>query len=526
MVIVSVNEEEVNQTIIAALADSSDFVSEFECLLHKLQPNLSESFKKYNLICHDLYNLLSKRFRGLEVQPFGSTLTGLGFSDSDVDVYLGNVKKVDKDEVPQLINIKKTLQQSGKFGNCLVIPGAKIPLIKCLHLSTGIKIDINIKNKLGVLNSRLIQYYLSIDGKVKQVMLILKFWAKCHKVTGQNHLLTNYSLVLMFIFFLQQEPYKFPSVAQLQQNCPNTSETVWNGEFVPNYNFQSDKLFSGTPLELLQQFFEFYSNFPFHHEIVCPFLGRSVSRFCDIDSFVSYKQLKETFKLDSALCVQDPFEHVRNVTSSVSECVLDKFVQLCQMGKNITETPNPVIYKLLTVKPPEKSHVKIEGDLLHMELTKTSLFTQSLSGLEWFEFVDNFLTICLRDFLAMKVKLNSNEDSNKRVYVCTSKMNLWHARKTTAKQLNLDVNMTLVDREWAITTKLKELTPTVKDLPDILGFKLTVCGVEQKVSVTIEKINSFKKSHGKSFNIFFAANFPHWLESYEKDMSKAREDAL
>lgn len=502
-------------------------------MLHKLQPNLSESFQKYNLICHDLYNLLNNRFRGLEVQPFGSTLTGLGFNDSDIDIYLGNVKRHVDDEVPKLINIKKTLQQSGKFGNCFVIPGAKIPLIKCLHLSTGIKIDINIKNKLGVLNSRLIQYYLSIDAKVKQVMLILKYWAKCHKVTGQNHLLTNYTLVLMFIFFMQQEPYKFPSVAQLQQNeCPNTSQTVWSGEFVPNYNFQSDKLSSCSPLELLHQFFEFYLNFPFHNEVICPFLGRSVPRpqFLNVDSlpdsFTRYKQLsiKEIIKLDSALCLQDPFEHSRNVASAVSECVLDKFVVLCQMGKTITETPSQVIYKLLTMKPPQKAHSKfVEGDILHIVLTKTSLFTQSLSAMEWFEFVDNFLTICLRDFLAMKVKLNSNED-NKRVYVCTSKVNLWHARKTTAKQLNLDSNMTLVDREWAITTRLRELIPSVKDLPDILGFKLTVQGGEHDVSITIEKLNSFKKSHGKSFNIFFAANFPHWLESYEKDMSKARED--
>ncbi|XP_050300385.1 uncharacterized protein LOC126738936 isoform X2 [Anthonomus grandis grandis] len=550
-------DEKMYKQIIDELKEINNFDHECLLLVGRLQPDQNDSARKCNTICQDLYNTLHERYYNIRIHPFGSTLTGLGFKNSDVDVYLSNVTDDDKDgvEVNHLNVIKRLLVKSYKFINCFVIATAKIPIIKCVHKATGIKCDININNILGVCNTKLIHYYLSLNNKLRQAMIILKYWGKHHKITGQNHLFTNYSLALMFIFFLQQEPYKFPSVFSLQQfGCqqyPNI-QGVWNGEFVPNYKFYSDKLSYTSLLELVEQFFSYYLQFCYKTLIICPYLGKPLPKTYFAEpanlpySYERYKRYvlsddpenssKKRLKADSAICLQDPFEHYRN-TTAVIDSVLDKFVDFCKLGKTICEGRKNVLYKLLTEQPPNSKRPKIysEEDLLRLSLHKIG---NHCSEQEWFNRVVNFITIVLTDFLLFmtlnKIEETSTSEDTKNgnqsdmgglrkiSFTYGGRIDMWNARKATAKQLKLgNLSNNLIEREMAITNHLKEVYKNFQNNEFIISFDLTIeqCK-DAEVLIQVRKISAYKKSF-KSFAMFLSANVPLWFEIYEKDLRKA-----
>ncbi|XP_066253921.1 speckle targeted PIP5K1A-regulated poly(A) polymerase-like [Euwallacea similis] len=537
--------ERIHQDIITELKSLNNFDQEFLCMAQKLQPNLGESFKKYNLICQDLYNFLSGSFENMQVHPFGSTLTGLCFTNSDVDVFFSKVKLIETKELDYLNIIKRDLIKSGKFANCFIITTAKVPLIKCIHRETQIKCDININNILAVCNSKLIHYYMSIDLKVKQVMIVLKYWAKCHKVTGPNHLFNNYSLTMMFIFFLQQNPYNFPSVLSLQETQSRQyqyGKFNWNGQFVPNYNFVSECLFWKSILEVLEGFFDFYSQFSYQTKIICPYLGKSLAMtyFAEPQSlpptYSGYKAFlalekndKFALKVNNCICVQDPFEHCRNTTGSITITTLEKFVLLCKLGKTICANRENVLFNLLTQQPPNfnKQVHTYREDFYEITIRKYLCINKSPN--DWFQFVVEFTTMALREFLLITVTQVFNETTGKDsptnesnaknlVFTGTVNVNMWYARRSTAKQLNLtNNNTTLVKREIAITNHLKQSQASLLDTTDVFSFKLTIREKNDQVVIQVEKVTAQKKSF-KTFGQFLKGNLPLWFDHYVKDI--------
>ncbi|XP_066141430.1 speckle targeted PIP5K1A-regulated poly(A) polymerase-like [Euwallacea fornicatus] len=551
--------EKIYQDIIAELKSLNNFDEEFLCMAQKLQPNLREYFKKYNLICQDLYNFLSGSFANMQVHPFGSTLTGLSFTSSDVDVFFSQVKQIESKELDYLTTIKRELVKSGKFANCFIITTAKVPLIKCIHKETQIKCDININNILAVCNSKLIHYYMSIDLKVKQVMIILKYWAKCHKITGPTHLFSNYSLTMMFIFFLQQEPYNFPSVLSLQETqcrqyqCGNFN---WNGQFVPNYNFVSECLSWRSILEVLEGFFDFYSQFSYQTNIICPYLGKSLptTYFAEPQSlppiYSGYKTFLATekndkfaLKVNNCICIQDPFEHCRNTAGSTTMPTLEKFILLCKLGKTICASRENILFNLLTQQLPNlNKQIQTDGEDFYEIILRQYSFINKSSN-DRFQFVVEFTTMTLKEFLLIPLTQVFDETTEKNgptnksntkklVFTGTVNVNMWHARRSTAKQLNLsNSNSTLMRREIAITNHLKQSQMNLLDTTDVFTFKLTIKEKNeeeaqkkrnkrknaQQVMIQVEKVTAQKKSF-KTFGQFLKGNLPLWFELYVKDL--------
>ncbi|KAJ8934242.1 hypothetical protein NQ314_013488 [Rhamnusium bicolor] len=485
--------------------DSNDFIqklkdvptleSQVQMLIQNLQPHMQQQFPKYRRICEELYNILSV-FPHCYVHPFGSTITGLNFNNSDIDVFISGIKR-DENDVPYLYKTRTLLLNSQRFSNAVVIRNAKIPILKCVHIKTGIRCDINLKNMLGVCNSQLINYYLNIDSKIRKLMMVLKYWAKVHKFTGQSHLFSNYSLSMMLIFFLQQEPYNIPSVLSLQQN-PNCFRfhDGWNGGF-QQIPVNSTSVRDTSLLKLLEKFFTFYVEFEYGVNIICPYLGETIKKdqFRDLDTlpngFDSYKEHIQggtPLKVNATICVQDPFEHSRNITPIVSASTLDKFVSFCRLGKKLCEDDeNTLLYKLLTVVPSNLSQcgLKVQPEFSQFsipmrpslkyieEKIEESSNRQEAIQKAWFKSVVKFTTIVLKDFLkfdltdlhgsASKTKNNKNEGQAdvydkgemNRVcyrYQCVGKINLWQARKSTAKnnksESDTKSKQSIIERRW------------------------------------------------------------------------------
>lgn len=93
---------------------------------------------------------------------------------------------------------------------------------------------------------------------------------------------------------------------------------------------------------LLLGFFEYYGDFDYMHDVICPLLGETCRKefFTEVSSSLPntmklyIEQLQtakpEYFRIDSSMCVQDPFDLSHNLTKAVPILTLNRFKQYCK----------------------------------------------------------------------------------------------------------------------------------------------------------------------------------------------------
>lgn len=444
------------------------------------------------------------------------------------------------------------------FNDICCIFKAKTPIVKCLHLPTGLRCDFNFTSMLGVCNTHLIRYYLTLDPKLTPLILIIKFWGKIHEFSGSQKL-TNYALTMLIIFYLQNPPFNLPSVKKLQANCV-LDQHGWNGGFKPLDNFHSEALEKATLLELIEGFFEFYLKFDFGFYIVCPFIGDKLlkSDFYEptnnlTSDFDRYKFNLENFpdftplNVETTICLQDPFEHTRNLTSAVHIRVLEWFLNCCKQGVSICTTESNFLYNLFTICPKVNSVIKdttsfqirASGHLKHLyySIEPTKRTVNALKK-AWFETLNTFLLTLLTLVLkldveaepvaAKQIRRDGQKDVHESivdsiVFRCTGKYNLWEQRKSLTKDvvLNLPTDSSSLDREIALThfiyqNKLKE-TETNVDFRMMVTAKTNPTLVDFQVSRVKGDKSAFHK-----LCVFLLTNFGPWFAVYSSEKSKAK----
>ena len=174
------------------------------------------------------------------------------------------------------------------FNKVIPIPKAKTPIIKFCNVSTNISCDLSFRNSLGVHNSLLIKHYLSFDTRLKPLMLVIKYWAKHCDISTETRggRITNYALALLFIFYVQQPNVNLvPSVENLKRPCQPNIVEGWQVNFDKTLQYPSSDNKSTIP-ELLYGFFNFYANFNFKQNVICPVDGNIYSKdmFKDVNS--------------------------------------------------------------------------------------------------------------------------------------------------------------------------------------------------------------------------------------------------
>ncbi|KAK2588356.1 hypothetical protein KPH14_004371 [Odynerus spinipes] len=244
---------------------------------------------------------------------FGSTLTGLGFKGCDLDIYMdigAPIISVYDTEKPwkvtkfpncwtmsKIFNKVKSImyRMNNVFADIRPIPQAKTPIIKFCHVPTKISCDISFKNGFGVYNSQLIKHCLSIDNRIKPLIILIKYLARQYEISGCGKM-SNYALIILIIFYLQQpNPGLLPPLMEFKKTCEPLLINGWQVNFDENTVLQ--KINNNISIqELLQGFFEFYINFDFKTNIVCPLDGiiHTKQEFEDIQSLPNYMtQYKE-----------------------------------------------------------------------------------------------------------------------------------------------------------------------------------------------------------------------------------------
>ncbi|XP_012056331.1 PREDICTED: speckle targeted PIP5K1A-regulated poly(A) polymerase-like [Atta cephalotes] len=275
----------------------------------------------------------------VEVFMFGSRVTGLALTNSDIDIYLNF-----GDECIEPQSIKR---RSKQIQDCLhtdhenwdielTLDRSRTPIIKVKHRSTGLQCDISFTKGLSVENSKLIRAFNTAYPPCQKLTLFLKKWLSLAGLSGPDGI-TNYALVWLVIFYLQVK-LKIPSIVDLIKSH-NQSKIISGWE-----TGVSDTILinvSQQPIhELLLGFFEYYGGFDYMHLIVCPLLGETCQKkaFAEVsilpNSMALYiAQLRgdnpEYFRIDSPMCVQDPYDLSHNLTKAVSILMLKRFKHYC-----------------------------------------------------------------------------------------------------------------------------------------------------------------------------------------------------
>lgn len=187
----------------------------------------------------------------------------------------------------------------------------------------------------------------------------MKEWLKVCDLHGSQKI-TSYAISWFVIFYLQSMTL-LPSVSDLirWKNQSKIVDGTIEFHFFNNFSFQnfSNSCFchfvSGwetgvidqiPPVkcdlsfrELITGMFVFYAEFNFLFDLACPLTGSILPKtaFTEVDELpacmATYKQYIDTseepeyFRIDSAMCIQDPFDLSHNLTKGVKKLDIFRF---------------------------------------------------------------------------------------------------------------------------------------------------------------------------------------------------------
>ncbi|XP_067133552.1 poly(A) RNA polymerase, mitochondrial-like [Centruroides vittatus] len=288
-------------------------------------------------VCSLIEDCISGLFPHALCLPFGSAVNGFGCYSGDLDINLQLCDEQRETKTPlcflpkpMLTNDRAQLQRTLEtFADLLQIfvPGvshmvrilkARVPILKFQHEITGIWCDLSMSNKNAIDMAEFLFTYGELDPHVRPLVYTIRRWASRCKLTSDvpNAQITNFSLLLMVIFFLQKHSQlHLPSMNQLKSliEKKNSSEDPNTDHF---------KISKSDPCNLdtlLKEFFAYYATFDFKKNALSLLKGQITSK-------PDY----------SSLYIHNPIELGLNVSKNVSSEELN----------NLTEAMGSALWQL------------------------------------------------------------------------------------------------------------------------------------------------------------------------------------
>ncbi|KAH1153024.1 hypothetical protein GLYMA_18G034900v4 [Glycine max] len=163
-------------------------------------------------IINDLRSIVEsvESLRGATVEPFGSFVSNLftRWGDLDISIELSNGLHISsagkKQKQTFLGDVLKALRMKGGGSNLQFISNARVPILKFKSYRQGVSCDISINNLPGQMKSKILLWINKIDGRFRHMVLLVKEWAKAHKINNSKAgTFNSYSLSLLVIFYFQ-----------------------------------------------------------------------------------------------------------------------------------------------------------------------------------------------------------------------------------------------------------------------------------------------------------------------------------
>lgn len=290
---------------------------------------------------------------------FGSSVNGLGFRDSDVDLRLRPIRHIgnnnfepvpiDDDVVERVLrNIaQQTTRCSPSLGE--YVPSSRCPVAKLLffsdripsrlrkldpnHLQEGLKFDVTLSTSshLGTFNSMFLRFLCNLEPRFHLLATVVRFWSTANGLIVPGYL-SSYALVNMVIYFCQViQPPLLPTVNKMRslylkhdlnykcnRKAANGKKAItqleWQCLISLDRNLYKKSTNSEPVCVLLLKFFEFYLNFPYSSQIITIRPGRTLTH----EEFKTSAQFHPKFPIKEYLNIQDPFDLKHNLTSGMS----------------------------------------------------------------------------------------------------------------------------------------------------------------------------------------------------------------
>ena len=124
-----------------------------------------------------LSNVIEYYYSTAVVIPQGSSATETYLPTSDIDLIVTKLLPQDSHDVIKVLkNICKLLWRHKLIVQAYVIPGARVPIIKCIDRCFGYHIDICISNVNGVLNVPRVKNILHTNPMIKPLLIFMKLF--------------------------------------------------------------------------------------------------------------------------------------------------------------------------------------------------------------------------------------------------------------------------------------------------------------------------------------------------------------
>ncbi|KAM5585720.1 hypothetical protein ABKV19_004896 [Rosa sericea] len=148
--------------------------------------------------------------RGATVEPFGSFVSELFTRWGDLDVsiefskgaYISSYGRKHTQDV--LKDLMKAMRKRGGWNRYQFIPNARVPILMVKSNLGNISCDISVNNLKGQMKSKLFLWMNDIDPCFRDMVLLVKEWAKAHNINNsKSGTFNSYSLSLLVIFHFQ-----------------------------------------------------------------------------------------------------------------------------------------------------------------------------------------------------------------------------------------------------------------------------------------------------------------------------------
>ncbi|XP_004425313.1 PREDICTED: poly(A) RNA polymerase, mitochondrial [Ceratotherium simum simum] len=324
------------------LCDAESIDDQLNTLLKEFQLTEENTRLRY-LTCSLIEDIAGAYFPDCTVRPFGSSVNSFGKLGCDLDMFLdldeigkfsahktsGNfLMEFQVKNVPsERIATQKILSVIGEcldhFGPGCVgvqkILNARCPLVRFSHQASGFQCDLTTNNRIALKSSELLYIYGALDSRVRALVFSIRCWARAHSLTSSipGAWITNFSLTIMVIFFLQRRsPPILPTLDYLKTLADAEDKCIIEGHnctFIRDLNRIKPSGNTETLELLLKEFFEYFGNFAFNK------------------NSINIRQGREQNKPESSpLHIQNPFETSLNISKNVSQSQLQKFVDLAR----------------------------------------------------------------------------------------------------------------------------------------------------------------------------------------------------
>merc|ERR1711953_622165 len=162
------------------------------------------------------------------------------------------------------------------------VVNARVPVLKFSYSYDNkydVDCDVCVNNENALRNTHLLHTYSHLDDRVRPLVMVVKEWARINGINdAAKGTLSSYALTLMCLHFLQCgcDQAIVPSLQKSYPEYFNIEDVVELVETKPWEEIpQNTSTNAATDGELLLNFFDYFSSFPWEKERICIFEGRS-----------------------------------------------------------------------------------------------------------------------------------------------------------------------------------------------------------------------------------------------------------